>query len=60
MNVATDDEGHRSYEPTSAVESQDAATNAPLPLEVGSCADVLAQQGRWLKAITAGDVPTRS
>jgi hypothetical protein len=36
----------------------DAATGAPLPLEVGPCADVLAQEARWLTAITAGDVPT--
>jgi hypothetical protein len=35
----------------------DAATSAPLPLEVGPCADVLAQEKRWLTAITAGDVP---
>ena len=32
--------------------------NIALPLEVGPCADVLAQEMRWLKAITAGDVAT--
>jgi hypothetical protein len=32
--------------------------NLPLPLEVGPCADVLAQEARWLTAITAGDVAT--
>jgi hypothetical protein len=42
----------------SADSCSDAATNAPLPLELGACADVLAQEARWLKAITAGDVPT--
>ena len=36
----------------------DAASGAPLPLEVGPCADVLAQETRWLNAITAGDVGT--
>jgi hypothetical protein len=30
----------------------------PLPLEVGPCADVLAQEARWLTAITAADVAT--
>jgi hypothetical protein len=29
-----------------------------MPLEFGPCADVLAQEGRWLTAITAGDVAT--
>ena len=29
-----------------------------MPLQVGPCADVLAQEMRWLTAITAGDVPT--
>ena len=42
----------------SADSCSDAATNIGLPLEVGPCADVLAQETRWLKAITAGDVPT--
>jgi hypothetical protein len=36
----------------------DAGTNIPLPLEAGPCADVLAQEARWLTAITAGDRPT--
>jgi Domain of unknown function (DUF4440) len=36
----------------------DAGANLPLPLEVGPCADVLAQETRWLTAITAGDVAT--
>lgn len=31
---------------------------APMPLEFGACADVLAQEGRWLTAITAGDIGT--
>ncbi|BBX05112.1 DUF4440 domain-containing protein [Mycolicibacterium moriokaense] len=35
----------------------DAATSAALPLDIGPCADVLAQERRWLAAITAGDVP---
>ena len=34
----------------------DAAGGAPLPVE--SCSDVLAQEARWLKAITDGDRPT--
>jgi hypothetical protein len=48
------------YAPASAVADtcSDAATSAPLPLEVGPCADVLAQEMRWLAAITAGDVGT--
>jgi hypothetical protein len=49
------------YVPASAVAADtcfDAATSAPLPLDVGPCADVLAQEMRWLAAITAGDVPT--
>ncbi len=47
------------YAPASAVADtcSDAATSAPLPLEVGPCADVLTQEMRWLTAITAGDVP---
>ncbi|HXL63254.1 MAG TPA: nuclear transport factor 2 family protein, partial [Mycobacterium sp.] len=36
----------------------DAQANVPLPLEVGPCADVLAQEARWLTAITAGDRAT--
>lgn len=44
--------------PARADTCSDAATTAPLPLEVGPCADVLAQEQRWLSAITAGDVPT--
>lgn len=36
----------------------DIATGAPLPVEVGACADVLAQEMRWLAAITGGDVAT--
>jgi len=36
----------------------DAATGAPLPLDAGPCADVLAQEMRWLAAITAGDAGT--
>jgi hypothetical protein len=31
------------------------ATSAPLPLDIGPCADVLAQEARWLTAITDGD-----
>jgi hypothetical protein len=48
------------YAPASAVADtcSDAATTAALPLEVGPCADVLAQEMRWLAAITAGDVST--
>lgn len=49
------------YAPASASAANtcfDAATGAPLPLEVGPCADVLAQESRWLTAITAGDVGT--
>ena len=49
------------YAPAPAVAADtcvDAATSAPLPLDVGPCADVLAQEMRWLAAITAGDVPT--
>jgi hypothetical protein len=33
----------------------DAASNRPLSLDSGSCADVLAQERRWLTAITEGD-----
>jgi hypothetical protein len=33
----------------------DAATNMPLALGSGPCADVLAQERRWLTAITDGD-----
>jgi hypothetical protein len=33
----------------------DAATNMPLALDSGACADVLAQERRWLTAITDGD-----
>jgi hypothetical protein len=36
----------------------DAQANVPLPLGVGPCADVLAQEAHWLTAITAGDIPT--
>ena len=49
------------YAPASAAAADtcfDAATGAPLPLEVGPCADVLGQEMRWLTAITGGDVPT--
>jgi hypothetical protein len=49
------------YAPASAVAADtcfDAATGAPLPLDMGPCADVLAQEMRWLTAITGGDVPT--
>jgi hypothetical protein len=48
------------YAPASASADtcSDAATGASLPLEVGPCADVLAQEMRWLKAITYGDVGT--
>jgi hypothetical protein len=35
-----------------------AQANVPLPLEVGPCADVLAEEARWLTAITAGDRAT--
>jgi Domain of unknown function (DUF4440) len=34
------------------------SANLPLPVEIGPCADVLAQEARWLKAITDGDVAT--
>lgn len=44
--------------PAAADTCSDAATAAPLPIEVGPCADVLAQETRWLAAITAGDVAT--
>ncbi|MFI5506687.1 nuclear transport factor 2 family protein [Mycobacterium sp. NPDC051804] len=49
------------YAPASASAANtcfDAATGAPLPLEMGPCADVLRQEVRWLTAITAGDVAT--
>ena len=48
------------YTPAQAVADTctDAATSAALPLDIGPCADVLAQERRWLAAITAGDVPT--
>jgi Domain of unknown function (DUF4440) len=36
----------------------DSGTDAPLPLDAAPCADVLAQEARWLTAITAGDVAT--
>jgi ketosteroid isomerase-like protein len=39
----------------SCVES---AGGLPLPIEASPCADVLAQETRWLTAITAGDVST--
>ena len=32
----------------------DAATNMPLAMNSGACADVLAQERRWLTAITDG------
>ena len=35
-----------------------AAADRSLPLDSGPCADVLAQEGRWLTVIAAGDVPT--
>lgn len=35
-----------------------AASNAPLPVDSGPCADVLAQERRWLTAITEGDRAT--
>ncbi|MDT7758759.1 MAG: hypothetical protein QOH27_4657 [Mycobacterium sp.] len=34
----------------------DSGTGAPLALDAPPCADVLAQEARWLTAITAGDV----
>jgi len=49
------------YAPASAVAADtclNAATGAPLPLDMGPCADVLAQEMRWLTAITSGDVGT--
>ncbi|WP_006246081.1 nuclear transport factor 2 family protein [Mycolicibacterium tusciae] len=49
------------YAPAPAVAADtclDAATGARLPRDMGPCADVLAQELRWLAAITAGDVPT--
>src|ERR1700754_4513254 len=36
----------------------DAATNMPMALESGPCADVLVQERRWLTAITEGDRAT--
>jgi Domain of unknown function (DUF4440) len=36
----------------------DVQTGVPLPLDNGSCADVLAQEARWLTAITEGDRAT--
>jgi Domain of unknown function (DUF4440) len=36
----------------------DAASNRPLALDSGSCADVLTQERRWLTAITEGDRAT--
>jgi Domain of unknown function (DUF4440) len=36
----------------------DSGTGAPLALEAPPCADVLAQEARWLTAITSGDVAT--
>ncbi len=36
----------------------DAATNMSLPMDSGPCADVLAQERRWLTAITDGDRAT--
>jgi hypothetical protein len=40
----------------SADSCAEAATNIQVPLDAGPCADVLAQEMRWLKAITDGDV----
>lgn len=34
----------------------DSGTGAPLPVAAPPCADVLAQEARWLTAITSGDV----
>ena len=36
----------------------DSGTGQPLALSAPPCADVLAQEARWLTAITAGDVAT--
>ena len=36
----------------------DSGTGRPLALEAPPCADVLAQEARWLTAITIGDVAT--
>jgi hypothetical protein len=36
----------------------DSGTGLPLALNTPPCADVLAQEARWLTAITAGDVET--
>jgi hypothetical protein len=36
----------------------DSGTGLPLALEAPPCADVLAQEARWLTAITTGDVAT--
>jgi hypothetical protein len=36
----------------------EAATNMPMAMDSGACADVLAQERRWLTAITDGDRPT--
>ena len=36
----------------------DSAGGLPLPIEAAPCMDVLAQEARWLTAITTGDVAT--
>jgi hypothetical protein len=36
----------------------DSGTGVPLPPAAAPCADVLAQEARWLTAITSGDVAT--
>jgi hypothetical protein len=37
---------------------EDAAANSALAIDAGPCADVLAQERRWLTAITEGDRAT--
>jgi hypothetical protein len=44
--------------PSRADACTDAASGAVLPLGGGVCADVLAQEARWLMAITSGDRDT--
>src|ERR1700693_3767802 len=43
---------------TPAIGRADACSGAPLPLDQGPCANVLAQEARWLNAITGGDRAT--
>ncbi|MBV9514224.1 MAG: nuclear transport factor 2 family protein [Mycobacteriaceae bacterium] len=47
-----------SFAPAHADTCVNAWSAAPLATDTGTCADVLAQEGRWLTAITAGDRST--